>query len=109
MVATCYPTRYLLNPGSASQPTQSETDSYFRKLALREGSIVTLKQQGFTNIEDLLLLADSDLQRLKLSMRDEIKPCSSLSDAIKPRGAVTKSTNEQSFCSSVVMENEHTE
>ena len=73
--------------------------SLFDKLTLQQTSIVMLKHQNFTIIIDLMLLKDNDLEKLKLSMRDEIKHRSSISDVTKSRGNVTKSTSEQSVSS----------
>jgi len=75
--------------------TQSTIDSLSRKLALRDASVLRLKQQGFTNIEDLMLLTEKDLKRLNLTLRDEARLRSSKVYATKSRG-VTNSTNEQS-------------
>jgi len=46
---------------------QSTIDNCFRKLTLLDASVLRLKQQGFTNIEDLMLLTEEDLKRLNLT------------------------------------------
>lgn len=68
-------------------PDLSEMEKYFQSMALKPTSIQTLKDQGFTQVEDVLLLTHKDLERLSLPMRDEIK----LRTAI----AAAKPTHEQ--------------